>query len=100
MPAPRRLRKTEVHRLLVRERRVDLIHPLDLLQLALRLRRFARLRAEAIRKLLQRRDLLLLILVGRRVLLFARSFLLNVAVPIPAITHELPPRDLNDRTDE
>jgi hypothetical protein len=43
-----RLRETETNRLLLRERRLDLLHAIDLLQLALRLRclaRFARKRS-------------------------------------------------------
>jgi hypothetical protein len=45
-----RLRKTKVDGFLAGDGRFDLLHPIDLLQLALRLRRFARLRAESIGK--------------------------------------------------
>ena len=99
-PAPRRLREMELDRLRLRGRRGDFFHPIDLLELALRLRRLARLRPEAIGKKLERRDLLLLVLVGGELLLFARRFLLDVAVPVPAITEQLGMRDLDDAADE
>ena len=87
--APRRLRKTKFDRLRLRGRRGDFFHPIDLLQFALRLRRFARLRPEAIGELLERRDFFLLIFVGRELLFFARGFLFDVAVPVAAITEQL-----------
>src|SRR5216110_1870826 len=100
MAAARRLRKTEVHGFLASDRRLDFFHPLDLLQFALRLRRFAGLGPKAIGEKLERRDLLLLVLVSRELLFFARCFLLDVAVPIPAITIQPSMSDLDDRTDE
>ena len=42
----------------------------------------------------------LLILVGSELLHFARRFLLDVAVPIPAIPNESAMRDLHDRANE
>ena len=90
----------EPHRLLARDRRFDLLHPIDLLQLALRLRSFARLGPKAIGEQLERCDLFLLVFVSGELLLFARRFLFDVAVPIPAITMELLVRDLDDRTDQ
>ncbi len=90
----------EVDRLLAIERRLDLLHPIDLLQLALRLRRLARLGPEAIGKQLERGDLLLLVLVGGELLFFARRLLFDVAVPVAAITIEPPVRDLDDRADK
>ncbi len=100
MPAARRLWKAEMDRLLLRNRRLDLLHSIDLLQLALRLRRLARLGPEAIGKLLERSNFFLLVLVGRKLLLFARRLLFDVAVPVPAIPVQPPVRDLNDGTDE
>ena len=100
MSAARRLRKTEVHGLLARNRRLDLLHPVDLLQFALRLRSLARLRAKAIGEQLKRRDLFLLVLVSGELLLFARRFLFDVAVPVPAIPVQPLMRDLDDGTDE
>ena len=97
---PGRLRKTEPDRSRLRGRRGDFFHPIDLLQLALRLRRLARLGAKAIGKLLERRDLFLLVFVGRELLFFARRFLLHVAVPVPAIAEQLRVRDLDDAADE
>src|SRR5205085_84774 len=70
MAAPRWLRKTEVHGLLARDRRLDLLHPVDLLEFALRLRRLTRFRSKTIGKKLERRDFLLLVLVGRELLFF------------------------------
>jgi len=52
-----------------------------LLQLALRLGSLARLGAEAIGKSLERRDLFLLVLVSRKLLLLARRLLLDIVVP-------------------
>ena len=64
MSTARWLRKTEVHGLLARDRRFDLLHPIDLLEFALRLRRLARFRSKTIGKKLERRDFLLLIFVS------------------------------------
>src|SRR4051812_29034299 len=100
MPAPRRLWKTKVDGLFPRDRRLDFLHPLDLLQFTLRLRRFAGLRAKAVGELLERGDLFLLVLVGRELLFFPRRLLFDVAVPIPAVTIQPTMRDLDDRTDE
>ncbi len=100
MPAARRLRKTKVHGSLARDRRLDLLHPIDLLQLALGLRRFARLGPKPIGEKLQRRDLLLLVLIRGKLLLFPRHPLLDVAIPIPPITVQPSMRDLDDGTDE
>ncbi len=100
LTAARRLRKTEVHRLLARERRFDFFHPVNLLQFALRLRRLARLGPKAIGECLERRDLFLLILVGRELLLCARRLLFDVTVPVAAIPNESSMRDLDNRTDQ
>ena len=86
LAAARRLRKAELDRLRLRSRRLDLLHPLDLLELALRLRGFAGLGAEAVGEFLQRRDLLLLVLVSGELLLFARRFLFDVVVVVAAVT--------------
>ena len=71
-----------MHRLLLAERRLDFFHALDLLELALRLGGLAGLGAEAVGEFLQRRDFLLLVFVGGELLLLARGFLLDVAVPV------------------
>ena len=99
-PAARRLRKAKLDRLRLRGRRVDFFHAIDLLELALRLRGLARLGAKAVGELLERRDFFLLILVGRELLFFARGFLLDVAVPVAAVTEQLRLRDLDDAADE
>ena len=90
----------ELDRLSARDRGVDFLHAIDLLQFALRLRSFARLGAKSIGKQLQGRDLSLLIFVGGELLHFARCFLLDVTVPIAPIPNESAMRDLDDRTDE
>ena len=53
-----------------------------------------------IRKLLERRDLFLLVLVSRELLFLTRASLFDVAVPVPAIPVQPAMRDLDDRTDE
>src|SRR6266513_1064667 len=85
----RRLREMEFYCFSACSRRRDFFHSIDLLQLALRLRRFAGLGPEAIGEELKRRDFFLLILVSRELLFFARRFLFDVAVPVAAITDEL-----------
>ena len=100
MAAAGRLRETEVHRLLARNRRLDLFHPVDLLEFALRLRSLAGLGAKAIGELLERRDFFLLVLVGGELLFFARRLLFDVAVPVSAVAVQAAMRDLDDGTDE
>src|SRR5882724_12809255 len=100
MAAARRLGKTEVHGFLASDRRLDFFHSLDLLQFALRLRRFAGLGAKAVGEKLERCDLLLLVLVSRELLFFAGRFLFDVTVPVPAVTIQPPMRDFDDRADE
>src|SRR3984893_2865523 len=95
----RRLRKMELDRFPARGRSGDFFHAVDLLQLALRLRSFARLGPKAIGEQLQRRDFFLLIFVSRELLLFARGFLVDVTVPVTAITNEFRMRDLDDAAD-
>ena len=90
----------ELDRFSARDRRLDFFHAVDLLQLALRLRRFARLGSKPIGKQLERRDFFLLIFVSRKVLLFARGFLLDVLVPVTAITDEFRVGDLDDASDK
>jgi hypothetical protein len=75
-------------------RRLDLFHPLDLLELALRLRRLARLGAEPVGELLQLRDFRLLVFVGREMLLLPRRPLLDIGVVIAAIAMDLLVADL------
>src|SRR5207244_12429918 len=86
----RRLREMEFYCFAAGGRRRDFFHAVDLLQLALRLRRFARLGPEAIGEELKRRDFFLLILVGRELLFFAGGLLFDVAVPVAAITDQFP----------
>ena len=69
LPAARRLRNLKAERLARRQRLLDQLHPLDLLELAHRLRRLGRHGTEPRHELLERRDFLLLILVGGQLLL-------------------------------
>src|SRR5450432_1154568 len=98
--APWWLRKAELDRLCLRGWRGDFFHAIDLLQLALRLRRLGRLGAKAIRESLERRDFLLLVFVSGKLLIFTRGLLLHVAVPIPPVTQQLRLRDFHDAADE
>src|ERR1700730_5208916 len=86
----------ELDRSAARGWRGDFLHAIDLLQLALRLRCFARLGAKAIGEQLKRRDFFLLIFVSGELLFFARGFLFDVVVPVAAITNEFRVRDLDD----
>ena len=95
-----RLRKMELDRLSARDRGRDFFHAIDLLQLALCLRCFTCLGAKSIGKQLQRRDFFLLIFVSGELLFFARCFLLDVTVPVAAITHQFRVRDLDDAADK
>ena len=76
-----------MHRFLAGERGLDFFHALDLLELALGLRGFAGLGAEAIGKFLERCDLALLVLVGGKLLLLAvqRPSSSTVAVPVATV---------------
>src|ERR1700720_4755955 len=98
--ASRRLREMELDRFAARDRGRNFFHAIDLLQLALRLRGFARLGAEAIGEQLERRDFFLLIFVSGQLLFFARGFLLDVVVPVAAIPNEFRVRDLDDAADK
>ena len=69
LAAALRLRKLEVDFLVVVDGRLDFFHALDLLELALRLRRLAGLGAEAVGEFLQRCDFALLVFVGGELLL-------------------------------
>ena len=71
LPAARRLRDLETKRLARRQRLLDQLHALDLLELAHGLRSFGRDGAKAIGEFLQRLDFLLLIFVGGQLLLVA-----------------------------
>src|ERR1039458_1165925 len=68
LSAARGRRDLKTKRLARRERFLDLLHPFDLLELALRLRRLRRNGAEAVGKGLQVGDFLLLIFVGGELL--------------------------------
>ncbi len=98
--AARRLRKAKVHGLFPTERRFNLLHPVDLLELALRLRRFAGLGPETIGESLQVGDLPLLIFVSRHLLLLARRFFPHIIIPVPAVAVQAPMRDLDDGIDQ
>ena len=98
--AAHRLRKMELDRLSARDRSRDFFHAIDLFQLALCLRCFARLGAKSIGKQLQRRDFFLLIFVSGELLFFACRFLLDIIVPVAPITHQFRVRDLDDAADK
>ena len=78
------------------ERGLDFLHPLDLLQLALRLRGLAGLGAKAIRELLKRGDFLLLILIGGKLLLFARNLFHEIFIVVSAVAVQAGVRDFHD----
>ena len=89
-----------MHGLLLTQRRLNLFHPINLLQLALRLRRLTRLRPKPIRKLLQGSNFLLLILIRRQLLLLSRHFLHHILIPIPPIPIQLRMGNLQNRIDQ
>ena len=100
LPAALRLRKTETDLALVIHRRLDLFHALDLLELALRLRRLAGLGAETVGELLQPRDFALLVFVGGQLLLLGGGALHEEIVVVAAITVELALPDFHDAADD
>jgi len=68
------------------DRRFDFVHALNLLELGLRLRGFAGLGAEAVCKLLQLFDFLLLVFVGGQqlhIVGFALDEIIVVITPVP-----------------
>jgi hypothetical protein len=94
------LRKLDVDFFVRGLRCVENIHALDLLQLALRLGRLARLRAEAGGKIAQLLDFSLLIFVGGEMLLLARLALLDVGIVVAAVAMDLFVADLENIIDE
>ena len=96
-----RLRKPKLtHRPFRGLGRLDFLHPVDLLELALRLRRLACLGAEAVRKGLQRLDFPLLIFVGGQLLFGTRILLPEVILVIATVPVEAASADLHNGTHE
>ena len=89
LAAARRRRNLETERLARRERFLDQFHPLDLLELALRLRRLGRDGAEPVGELLQVRDFLLLVFVGGELLLVAFLALAQVIRVVAGVGDQL-----------
>jgi len=90
------LGKLDMDFFVVRFGRVENIHALDLLELALRLRRLARLGAEPGGKIAQLLDFRLLVFISGKMLLLARLSLLDIGVVIAAIAMDLLVTDLED----
>ena len=82
------------------ERRFDLLHPVDLLELALRLRSLAGLGAEAVGEFLERGDFLLLVFVRGELLFLAGGAFEDVFVPVATVAIEPLVGDLDDGADE
>jgi hypothetical protein len=91
-----RLGKGEADLAIVAGGRFDLLHAIDLLQLALRLRGLRVLGAEAVHELHQVRDLALLVFVGREQLFLGGFALDEVVVVVAAIPDEFALADLHD----
>ncbi len=94
------LRKSEVNFFRVVFRRLNLLHALDLLELALRLGRLGGLCAKAIGKLLQPRNFALLVLIGREQLHFLGFALHQIFVIIAAVTDQSVLANFHDAADE
>ena len=86
--------------LVVVHRRLDFFHPVDLLELALRLRRLAGLGAETVGEFLQPRDVALLVFVGGEQLLLGGGALHEKIIVVAAITVELARADFHDAADD
>ncbi len=96
LPAARRLRKAELHRLRRRLGRVHPLHAVNHFQLVLRARGEVRLRLEAVRPLLQLGDLPLLVFKRRHHLLLPRRLLPQVIIIVSPVAMHLGVRDLQD----
>ena len=92
LPAARRLRNLEAERLARRQRFLDQFHALDLLELALRLRRLGGNGAEAVAELPQRGDFLLLVFVGGELLFVVRLALLEEVGVVARVGDQLAAR--------
>ena len=95
-----RLGKLEIQRASVGLGRVDLVHALDLLELALGLGGLGVLGAEAVDELHQARDLAFLMLVGGEELLLVGFALLEVLVVVAAVTDQAALANFDDAADE
>ena len=100
MAAALRLRKMEPDPPPFLDRRFDLVHARDLLELGLSLGGFAGLGAKPVGKILELINFLLLIFVGGQQLNFVGFTLREVILVVAAIPLELGLPDLNDAADE
>ena len=95
-----RLREMKMDTPAFLDRCFDLVHPLDLFELGLRLCRLAGLGAEAVGKILELLDFLLLVFVGRQQLHFVGLALDEVFVVIAPVPVQLRLPDFDDAADE
>ena len=100
LAAALRLREGKTDLAFVAGRRFDFFHPVNLLELALRLRRLGRLGAETSCEVQQRPNLTLLIFVGGEELHFIGFALDEVIVVVAAIADEFALANLDDAADE
>ena len=99
-PAALRLGELEIQLALVALGRLDLVHALDLLELALGLRGLGVLGAEAVDELHQAGDFALLVFVGGQELLLVGLALFEVLVVAAAVTDQLALADFDDAADK
>ena len=95
-----RLGELEVQLAVVTFGRLDLVHPLDLLELALGLRGLGVLGAEAVDEFHQAADLALLVFVGGQLLLLVGLALEQILVIAAAVTDQPALADLDDAADK
>jgi hypothetical protein len=89
LPAARRRRNLETKRLARRQRFLNQLHALDLLELGHRLRRLGGDGTETVGEFLKRLDFLLLVFVGGELLLVAFLALAQVVGVIAGVSHQL-----------
>ena len=78
----------------------DLVHTVDLLEFALGLGSFTCFGAKTVSKLLEGRDLFLLVFVGGEVLFFAGGFFDHIFVVVPAVAVKFRLRNFDDGVDQ
>ena len=100
MPAALRLRELEIELAVVALGRLDLVHALDLLELALGLGGLGVLGAEAVDELHQAADFALLVFVGGQLLLLVGLALFEILVVVAAVADQPALADLDDAADK